>query len=210
MRHASFGILVAITTVAPAAHAQHVAVETSAEVSQPAEASGSSRPSIDNERPPALAVHRRRPGEEIGPGSHVTRRIRWGLAAGGAALFVAAYAATLPVTLTTGLEYNAIPVIGPFAVAVETFSAVGSYAGSCTSSSLCQLGSLLGVVAGGALLIDSLVQAGGIAMVVIGLATRDQWVVPDEAMRRESAVRWMLAPGAPGAALGATVTVMNF
>jgi len=89
-----------------------------------------------------------------------------------------------------------VPVLGPFVAAASIprleSSAVGLF------------------------VLDGLLQAGGVAMFIAGLAAKHRVVVvPEEvgylrSRPRQRAVQWSLVPGAPGAQVGATLALAHF
>ena len=133
-------------------------------------------------------------------GYHLVSQPRWGLVGGGAAMFSASYAASaaLGAAFNGTLDYLFIPVVGAFVLGVQAFAAVGHESGWFAG-----LASFFEVVGGILCFADGILQAGGLAMFIVGLAKPTQWLEKTEAP--PPAVR--VSVGAPRAPLGLTLAL---
>jgi hypothetical protein len=146
-------------------------------------------------------------GGPIPRGAVLESRINRGLVVGGAVVFGTLYAISLIVALSIDLssacsptcpnrDYRWLyaPVFGPFVHAGVSHLDPGTT---------------------GILIIDGLGQVAGAVMLIAGLAIRRQVVVVPEygqgrAAPRSRSARWTLAPGAPRAPLGLSLTLAGF
>lgn len=166
----------------PPPDAQPVAYAQPAVVYVPAQA-----PRLRRARPTLVPYD----GGPVPPGARVVERVRLGLAIGGGVTFGVSWITSMLVGVLvgagdsiTGTRSNAlwlaVPVIGPV-----TFGATRSVEGSGWTL----------------LVLDTVLQGGGLAMMIYGLANRAQYLSYDGVARRD-APRWTLMPGAPGAERG--------
>lgn len=140
---------------------------------------------------PRPVVHE--PGQPVPAGHHLQHRTRYGLVISGAVLFAVTYLPTAAAAYYDGADGTilyVVPVLGPlFAIPNKTAS-------HCTNLDHDPCLDFSGYIAA-FLIMDALVQAGGIAMAWYGLRGRD-FVVRDEA-----APAAHLVPGRVGSGYGA-------
>jgi hypothetical protein len=130
------------------------------------------------------------------PGYHAESRIRGGLVLGGALLLAIPYVIGAGVAAGADGDGNRrldglyVPVVGPFiAIAQER-----SFAGD--RNDLTGVGNAFG---GALMIVDGILQVGGLAMVVVGVAAQKTVVVRDR--NAQALARWpAVAVGARGAA----------
>ncbi len=150
---------------------------------------------------PAMYASLMRPtlfrGGPVPPGMHVEQRTFTGLAAGGAGVFGGMYIVTVLAGIlaspygSTGLLY--IPVAGPI-----VWTATQPGAASVPSSVAIMV-------------VDSLVQAAGVAMFIGGLMIRRPWLVPGETTSSRShhrTIAWTLTGGPATAQIGFGAALM--
>lgn len=119
-------------------------------------------------------------------GFHLVSEPALRLIGGGGAALLGSYVTALLVGLAFGTPLGAIPIIGPFFVGGKLWS---------TSASADNMGTVILVA------LDFIGQAGGIVLLSWGLANPNRWLERNPAATPSIT----LAPGAPGALLGASL-----
>jgi hypothetical protein len=153
-----------------------------------------------------LRLHHRIPyWGDVPPGMHVESRARTRTVIAGALIFGLPYAGALALAAATGDGWIAVPFGGPFYLAVRAFEAASA---PCTA--FCSPG--LAFVTGVLSIADGVMQLGGAATLVAGLADRQLWLVPNAPQSRARARRpqWAALPGSAGAPVGFTLSVSTW
>ncbi len=143
-------------------------------------------------------------GGPVPPGAQLRQHSNRGLVVGGAVMFGISYGLTIIAGAFCISSCNNgwalfVPVAGPIITAAS--SNTGSYYSSSLYSSYLALG-----------IIDTLVQAGGLTMLIVGAMSNRQELVMygDNRPVRPRRTQWALFPGAPGANAGLSLAVTNF
>lgn len=156
---------------------------------------------------------RLRANEALPPGYALETRPRLGLVIGGAATFGVMYALMIPLMATPGYAITAIPVIGPFISGGAILSGGASATSGCSTGLSC-LGAgfvgALGIIVGISVIGDGILQLGGVVMFGVGMGLRERWAVPQAQPRAQQRNRWFLTPGAAGAPLGMSFSMVHF
>ena len=176
------------------------AMPTVAAAQQRAEHSAATPSAPEHLPPPVLGREAPWRGGTIPPG-YVRRTAGRGFVIGGVVTFLGGY---IPMAIggAAGDDWRlAVPVVGPFLVGAELLN--GTAPRSC-SGGLCL--NLFDELNGVLLIAQGIAQVGGIALLVCGLVNYGQ-VLRYEPAR--AAVRSAMAPGAAGAPLGLTFSLVN-
>jgi hypothetical protein len=128
---------------------------------------------------------------EVPPGYHLVTAPRWGLIGGGIGAFLGGYAFSAAIGGLAGKWSGAIPIAGPIAFAVEAWSQSSSGISNFFLNTLLTF----------ATVVETAAQVAGVVMIIVGVKT------PVQGLERDTTQPVItFAPGAPGAALGATLS----
>ncbi len=137
--------------------------------------------------PPLVEAPWTRRGDPVPAGYRVRTEPNWGLVSAGAATLAITYGPFVLVAIQSGQAFNAIPIVGTilaYRPSEETW-----------------IGNFIDALAMTALVVDGLMQAGGVVMLVAGLAARKSSLerIPTSRPGLE------VLPAAPGSSLGLSV-----